>query len=140
MAHELQFLTGTRRVRFEALRDDLVPRARELSPAQREAGLGIVDRLVAGMPADRQRKLGVFLVLIDILAFLRGLRPFRRLHPDRRQRLLAWLFDAPVGLLRKGFWGLNSLANMSVYGLPELYDDFAYRPRPHGPTTRTEDA
>ncbi len=131
MANAPIFLTGTRLLRFEALQRDLVPRAATFDDAAREASRRLVEDLVGAMPAANQRKLGLFLVIIDVLAFLFGLRPYRALPEARRRRLLAWLFDAPVGLLRKGFWGLNSLARLGVYGNPAIWPEIGYAPREH---------
>lgn len=127
------FLTGARLLRFEALQRDLVPRAAAFDDTARAASRRLVDDLVGAMPPVNQRKLGLFLVIIDVLALLIGLRPYRKLAPARRQRLLAWLFDAPVGLLRKGFWGLNSLARLGVYGNPAIWPEIGYAPREHRP-------
>ena len=133
MAEAPAFLTGKRLLRFEALQRDLVPRAAAFDDAARAASRRLVDDLVGAMPAVNQRKLGLFLAIIDLLAFFFGLRPYRALPEARRLRLLAWLFDAPVGLLRKGFWGLNSLARLGVYGNPAIWPEIGYAPREHKP-------
>lgn len=133
MAGDARFLSGKRLTRFEVLQADLVPRSRHLDEAARNASRRLVDDLVGAMPASNRRKLGLFLVIIDVLALLTGLRPYRALPEARRLRLLAWLFDAPVGLLRKGFWGLNSLARMGVYGNPAIWPEIGYAPREHHP-------
>lgn len=132
-AASASFLSGKRLVRFEALQADLVPRARRFDEPARAASRKLVDDLVGAMPPANQRKLGLFLAIIDVLALFFGLRPYRALPEARRQRLLAWLFDAPIGLLRKGFWGLNSLARLGVYGNPAIWPEIGYAPREHQP-------
>ncbi len=126
---EEPFLTGKRVVRFEALQSRLVPRSASFTPAEREASRTLVNDLVGRMPAANRRKLGLFLVIIDVLSFFFGLRPFRELPETRQERVLGILFDAPVGLLRKGFWGLNTLARLGVYGQTSLYSEIGYRIR-----------
>ncbi|MFQ5739949.1 MAG: hypothetical protein ACE5JX_13150 [Acidobacteriota bacterium] len=123
------FLSGRRRRRFEVLRGVLVPRSRAFTDAQRSRGRELVNEFVGRTPAATQRKLARFLILIDVLSILRGLRPFRLLPEAKQRALLNWLFDCPVGLLRKGFWGLNTIAKLSVYGQSSIYDDLGYRLR-----------
>lgn len=126
-----EFLSGARQQRFLALQARLVPLSTSLPSTQRDAGLALVNDLVGRMPEKNRRKLGVFLLLIDFMGYALMLRPFARLPYGVQTKLLQFLFDGPVGLLRKGFWGVNSLAKLSVYGQPELYDQIGYRPRVH---------
>lgn len=130
------FLSGKRRIRFEALQRVLVPRAAAFDAVARDASAALVSSVVDRMPVANQRKLAVFLLIIDVLSLFRGLRPFRHLPVGQQQALLTWLFDCPVGLLRKGFWGLNTLAKLGVYGQTTLYPEIGYRPRPN-PTDST---
>src|SRR5262249_38425099 len=123
------FLTAARLARFESLQRALVPRSARFTPSERAASRELVDQFLARQPEKTRRKLALFLVVIDVLSLLRGLRPFRRLPAPRQARLLAWLFDSPVGLLRKGFWGLNTLARLGVYGQTAIYPEIAYRVR-----------
>lgn len=123
------FLSGIQRVRFEALQRRLVPRSAAFGEAEREASATLVNNLVAKQAEANRRKLGLFLVIIDVLSFFFGLRPFRGLPPARQDAVLRFLFDNPVSLLRKGFWGLNTLAKLGVYGQPTLYNDIHYRVR-----------
>lgn len=129
------FLTGIRGVRFEALQQRLVPRAAAFSAEERNASRMLVNTLVSRMPEANRKKLGVFLLLIDIVSLVMGWRPFRRLPPAKQDRVLAFLFDAPVGLLRKGFWGVNTLAKLGVYGQTTLYDEIGYRVRENSAAT-----
>jgi hypothetical protein len=134
------FLVGVRLLRFEALQARLVPRAARFTGDERAASRVLVEDFLTRQPDATRWKLALFLRIIDVLAFLVGLRPFRALAPARQDRLLAFLFDAPVGLLRKGFWGLNSLARLGVYGQTGLYDEIAYRVRPNPDAVRAPEA
>lgn len=127
------FLSGMRLVRFEALQRRLVPRAARFTETEREASRTLVNNLVAKQAAKNRRKLGLFLAIIDVLSLFFGLRAFRNLPAGRQDAVLRFLFDAPVGLLRKGFWGVNTLAKLGVYGQPALYEEINYRVRenPH---------
>lgn len=129
MTNVTPFLTGANRERFLALQALLVPRSQTLSTEEREAGLVLVNTLVGRMPQANQKKLRMFLLLIDLMSYIFMLRPFRKLPVVVQLRLLWFLFDGPVPLLRKGFWGLNSLAKLSVYGQPSIYPQIGYQLR-----------
>jgi hypothetical protein len=120
------FLSGLRQERFEALQARLVPRSEKFETTERAESRRLINELVGKMPEANQRKLGLFLVIIDLISLFFGLKPFRKLSRDKQERVLAWLFDAPVGLLRKGFWGLNTLAKLGVYGQTSLYPEIGY--------------
>ena len=137
MADQEPFLSGKRLIRFEALQQRLVPRAQRFTDEERAASRALVNSLVGRMPAANRRKLGLFLVIIDILSFVRGLRPFRNLSPARQDRVLHFLFDGPVALLRKGFFGINTLSKLGVYGQTSLYDEIGYRVRENPPSSET---
>lgn len=123
------FLTGKRLVRFEALQHALVPRSRGLSDAGRAESRRLVNDLIGNRAPADQRRLALFLWIIDLVSFLVGLRPFRRLPAARQRRVLAWFFDNPIPLLRKGFWGLNTMAKLGVYGQPAVHDEIGYELR-----------
>lgn len=127
------FLAGMRQVRFEALQRRLAPRSAAFSDVQWQSSRTLINNLLSKQAMGNRKKLALFLVIIDVLAFFTGLRPFRNLPAAKQDRLLRRLFDSPVGLLRKGFWGLNTLAKLGVYGEPSLYEEIGYRLRenPH---------
>ncbi len=127
------FLTGIRQIRFESLQRRLAPRCETFSPDQWQASRDRINQLLAKQPAKNRKKLALFLFIIDLFSFIVGMQPFRKLPPVRQDRILRTLFDSPVGLLRKGFWGLNTLAKLGVYGEPSLYEEMGYRLRetPH---------
>ncbi|RMF12840.1 MAG: hypothetical protein D6761_12075, partial [Candidatus Dadabacteria bacterium] len=97
-----------------------------LTPEQHELGLELAETLLMDMAPAKRRKLTLFFVVINMLALLRFGRTTTSLPTEQRARLCRFLFDNPVGLLRKGFWGVNTLARLSVYGQPELAPHFGY--------------
>ena len=113
--------------RFLAIQACAVPRSRAFSDAQREEGLRLVNHLLEDQPAGVHRKLIALLALIELLAWLTGGCGFPELDGARQTRVLGLLFDAPVPLLRKGFWGLNTLVKLSVFGQPSVYPDIRYQ-------------
>jgi hypothetical protein len=46
--------------------------------------------------------------------------------------VLRWFEDCPVGLLRKGFWGLKAMVFMGYYGQPETNELVGYAPELDG--------
>ena len=123
------FLIGMRQVRFEALQRRLAPRSAGFSSDQWQTSRTLINNLLSKQATGNRKKLALFLVIIDVISFFTGLRPFRNLPENRQDWLLRKLFDSPVGLLRKGFWGLNTLAKLGVYGDPSLYEEIGYRLR-----------
>ncbi|MBI4615704.1 MAG: hypothetical protein HY720_18950 [Planctomycetes bacterium] len=127
-SREEGFASGSRREHLWAIAERIVPPAARLDESARIEFLRIVDRAVAERPAAVQRQLGLFLVLVDVLAVLRRFRTFRRLPPGARDGILAWLDRAPIPLLRKGFWGLKTLLLMGYYARPACHEELGYRP------------
>jgi hypothetical protein len=106
----------------------LVPEVASLDDRERDSFRAIVDDSLADRPAALQRQLRVFLGLVEHGPALRFGRFFRRLAPDRQDRVLRWLQDAPVGLLRSGFWGMKALVLMGYYARPEVGPSISYTP------------
>jgi hypothetical protein len=102
--------------------------SRRFSAEQAEESLRLVGRFIGERPPLMRAQATAFLLLVDALALGRFLRPFRALDRRRQERLLRRLFDSPVPLLRKGFWGLNTLAKLGVYGQPSTYVAIGYQP------------
>lgn len=120
------FLTGRRLRRFEILQAVLVPRSQTLSPGQRAKGFRLVDDLLAEKTILDHIRLNVFMILILWSCYLLEGRSLLRASEIGKQRHLTRFLDAQLPLLRKGFWGLNTLAKLSVYGQIELYDELGY--------------
>ena len=112
--------------RFRAVQGCALPSSRAFTPEQRDASIRIVNHMMAARPRGVQRQLLALFLLIEALAFLTGGTGFPELDPGRQERVLALLFDAPAPLLRKGFWGLNTLVKLSVYGQPSVYPAIGY--------------
>ena len=111
---------------FLAVQRCAVPRSRTFTEDQVRASLAIVDTLLEDQPAALKRQLLAFVVLIEALAFLAGAGRFRELGRARQDQVLDWLFAAPVPLLRKGFWGLNTLVKASVFCQPSVHPSIRY--------------
>ena len=107
---------------------DIAPDTASFDAAGRERFRAIVDHALAARPAGVRRQFATFLGAIRMLGVMRFGRPFDRLDAARRARLFRWLQDCPVGLLRKGFWGLKALVFMGTYAQPEVAPGLHYTP------------
>ncbi|MCC7441018.1 MAG: hypothetical protein IT285_05275 [Bdellovibrionales bacterium] len=72
-------------------------------------------------------KFKVFLLFLDLAARVRFLRSFPGLAENQRERLLRALFNSRFPILRKGFWGLNTLTRLGLYGQESVYPQIGYR-------------
>lgn len=121
------FLTGVTRSRFIAVQHCLVPRSKTFDATQRTRSDALVNDLLAGQSDGNRFKLALFLFVIDMLAVMTGLTSFARLNGSKQKRIMDFLFDSPLALIRKGFWGLNALCKLGAYGQDCFYDVIGYR-------------
>lgn len=120
-------MLGTVRRTFRAVSVAVVPDASRLDEqGWRELEDGVEDALTRQPPA-RRRQLRLFLKAIEWLPALRWGRRFRRLDPARQARFLAWLQDARLLLLRRGFWGLRTLVLLGYYTRARAAAEIGYR-------------
>lgn len=123
---------GGARPTFRALAATIVPEAADLDVAGWAEVERIVDEALSKRPPGIRRQLLVFIRLLNVLPVLRWGRTFRRLDPERRRRFLRALQDAPVLLLRRGFWGVRTFVYMGYYARPEAYAGVGYRAKLRG--------
>ena len=69
---------------------------------------------------------------LDLLPAPRHGRRLRSLDAARRLRLLESLERSPLLLLRRGVWGLRTLAFMGYYARPEAAAAIGYRAEARG--------
>lgn len=117
---------------FRAVAATVVPDAAALDPAGWTEVDAIVLRALAARPGALQRQLRVLLHLVQWLPVVRFGRRFTALDPARRARFLAALQDAPLLLVRRGMWGLRTLALMGYYARPAAAAVIGYRADPRG--------
>ena len=117
---------------FAAVVTTVVPEAARLDAAGWTNLERIVEQALADRPASLRRGLKLFLRLIDWIAVARYARRFSALDAARRSRLLASMERAPLLLVRRGLWGLRTLAFMGYYGRPAAAREIGYRADPRG--------
>jgi len=120
------FLTEKRMQKFEPVQHALVPRSKDFTPEERQRGINLINELLLDKSVAIQMKLSLFLTLIYLFSLLRKGRVFSRLNETSKIKILNTFFDSPISIFRKGFWALNTLAKLSVYGQYQLYDEFGY--------------
>lgn len=117
---------------FRALTVTFVPEAAGLDERGWTEAERIVEDALARRPAKIRRQLGVLVRLLDALPLLRYGRRFTALDPERRLSFLEALQNSPILLLRRGVWGLRTLAFMGFYARPEAAALIGYRADPRG--------
>jgi hypothetical protein len=117
---------------FRAVVVTVIPEAAVLD----ESGWRDVEQVVEGAlrsrPKKLRRQLGLLLRIITVVPVVRYGRRFAHLDPERRSRVLARFQDSPLFLLRRGFWGLRTLALMGYYARPAAAREIGYRATPAG--------
>src|SRR5512135_103672 len=104
---------------FRALAATIVPEASNLDEKGWADLAAIVERALADRPPAVKRQLGILISALEWMPLLRWGRPFTALDAARRARFLGSVEDAPLLLLRRGFWGLRTLVFMGYYARPE---------------------
>jgi len=106
----------------------LVPDMKNLSREREARFFELVDELLATRPASVVRLIGIFLVFLRWFPLLRFGGRLDRLSKERQVRALHWFEEAPVGLIRTGFWGVKTLVFMGYYAQPEIAEGLSYTP------------
>jgi len=113
---------------LQVLAARIVPETTELDGAGLARFFGIIDKALLARPPEVRRQFGTFLALIRWAPLFRYGSPLERLRPEKQDAVLRWFEDCPIGLLRKGFWGLKGMVFMGYYGQPETNHLVGYAP------------
>lgn len=111
---------------FRAIATTVVPEAMQLDGSAWTDVERIVEGLVAARPRAMQRQLGAFLRVVELAPLVRYGRRFTALDAVRRRAVLEWLQSAPLLLVRRGFWGVRTLALAGYYARPEAARAIGY--------------
>ncbi|MEE8573457.1 MAG: hypothetical protein V3T20_09330 [Gemmatimonadota bacterium] len=117
---------------FRALVVGFVPEAANLSAEAWEEGEALAEGMLAGRPAALQRQVRLLIRSLDVLSLLLRGHRLARLDSEVRTRLLASLQDSRLLNLRRGVWGLRTLAFVIYYGRDEGRTAVGYRASPGG--------
>lgn len=123
------FLAGKREKKFRAIQNCLVPLSKDFTQEQQKISNDTINLLLSTKPAAIRFKISLFLTFIDLLSLILKMRPFSSLKDESKIEILTKFFDSPVPLMRKGFWGINTLAKIGVYTQPSTYSIIGYEPK-----------
>ena len=124
--------------RFRAIMAAVVPEAVTLTDDEWRVAASIIARAIATRPARVRRQLGVFLRALDVAALVRHGRGLRALSAAQRTALLDSLSRSRVLALRRGVWGVRTLAFMGYYARPQAALAVGYRASAAGWAARRE--
>ncbi len=117
---------------FRAVAATVVPEAERLDAAGWDELERLVEKTLESRDEAVKRQLGLLFRAIEVLPLLRWGRRFTQLRPPERTRFLAALEDAPLLLLRRGFWGVRTLVYLGYYARPEAGREIGYAAHPRG--------
>lgn len=123
---------------FRALAAAIVLEAGSLDEAGWQRAEDIVCEALATKPESMVRQLLLFVRLANWLALVPYGRPFTRLGPAARQAHLTRLENAPLLLIRRGFWGLRTLVFMGYYGQARVRQELGYGATAAGWSVRSD--
>lgn len=111
---------------FRAIVVAAVPGAHTLEErGWREVG-DVLERALGARPRALRWQTTLFLSALDLVALLRWGRRMRSLETAKARRLLSALEKSPVLPVRKGVWGVRTLAFMGYYGRATVAHDLGY--------------
>lgn len=117
---------------LRAIGATVVPEADRLDDAEWTALERIVADALAARPKAVRRQLLLFVRLVEWLPLVRYGRRFTQLDAANRSRVLEYLQNSAILLLRRGCWGVRTLLLMGYYGRPEAARAIGYAADPRG--------
>jgi hypothetical protein len=111
---------------FRAVVSTIVPEAADLDDQGWHDLLQVIEALLRDRPESLKRQLRMFLRAIQWLPVVRHGRPFTRLHPAARTRVLEHLQNDRIQKIRVGFWGLRTIVLAGYYGRPQAAQAIGY--------------
>jgi len=128
----MKSLSNEKAAFLQVLAARIVPETAELDVAGWSRFFSIIDEALLGRPPSVRRQFAAFLGVVRWVSLFRYGRPLETLRADRKDAVLRWFEDCPVGLLRIGFWGLKAMVFMGYYGQPETNELIGYAPEFEG--------
>jgi hypothetical protein len=112
---------------FRAITRAAVPASEAFDDARWSRAEEIVDGALADRPSGVRRQVVLFVRVVDTLARVRFGRGLGSLPVARVRTLMGSLERAPVPLLRRGLWGVRTLAFMGCYAQDGVREALGYR-------------
>ncbi len=117
---------------FRALASTIVPEAAALDSAGWAEVESIIDEYLTRRPPALRRQLRLFIRALRLLPIIRYGRTFTALDAPQQVRFLEWVQDAPVLLVRRGFWGLRTMVYLGYYSRAAAAAEIGYRAHVRG--------
>jgi hypothetical protein len=115
------------RATFRAVAVTAVPAAECLDESVWAEVESIVEEALAVRPSGVRRQLVLFLRLLEVVALLRHGRRLRSMSAERARAFLGSLERSRLLAVRRGVWGVRTLAFMGFYGRPAFRAQVGYR-------------
>ena len=131
-------MTGGRR--FRAICVAFVPEASALDDIEWREVEGIVEHALQSRPTSVRRQVALFMGVLDLVSLARSRRTLGRLAPRERWEVLDALSKSRLLLVRRGVWGLRTLAFMGYYARPRAALEIGYRASAAGWSARRGDS
>ncbi|HEY2374627.1 MAG TPA: hypothetical protein VGH98_01510 [Gemmatimonadaceae bacterium] len=113
--------------RFRAVLNAVVPEAAALRDEEWREAQSIIGRALAGRPAAVRWQIWLFMRSLDVASLVRYGRPLAALSVSDATQLLEALSRSRLLLLRRGVWGVRTLALMGYYARAEAARAIGYR-------------
>jgi hypothetical protein len=120
------------RASFRKLAVTIVPEAEALDERGWEELEQIIERGLASRPDSIRRQLRILVRALNVLPLVRFGKTFSALDSVKRTAFLEGVQNAPLLLLRRGFWGLRTLVFMGYYARDGARQAIGYRADPRG--------
>ncbi|MCB0365554.1 MAG: hypothetical protein H6624_03975 [Bdellovibrionaceae bacterium] len=130
VSHENQRRIGPILIRLDEFLGFLVPLYLQMNPVQQEKARRQLILVLDRQSPKNLFRLHLFLRLMSWWPRLRYGRSFRRLPHHLQNSSIRIFFSCPIALFRKGFWGVNTLAKLTVYSQSSIYEKIGYNPKP----------
>ncbi|MDA8792597.1 hypothetical protein N9N67_05090 [Bacteriovoracaceae bacterium] len=127
MTKQVFFTSDNLENKFYNIVSTLIPRSRDFTSDQKRRSYDIVNEFLEDKPGAIHFKIKLFFTLIDITTFFKFFKTFKAASLEQRNEVCQFLFDCNIPLLRKGFWGINTLAKLSVFSQSTVHQDIGYQ-------------
>jgi hypothetical protein len=129
---------GRANARFRAVLDAVVPEAVALADKEWRDAQAIIARTLAQRPPKVRRQIALFMHVLDVMSFVRNGRALAALPVADAMRLLESLSRSKLLLLRRGVWGVRTLAFLGYYARADAACAIGYRASAAGWSARPE--
>ena len=85
-----------------------------------------VELALVKRPAAMRRQLGMFLRILNVLAFVRTGKSVSGLNASARTAFLSSVENSKLLLFRRGFWGIRTLVFMGYYARAACATNLGY--------------